>query len=120
MEDNDIEGRVPLPPRDFLILLALVDGPLHGYAIVKGIEADSEGSVRMDPANLYRALRRMERDGWVEEVEAVAAEGEGEERRRSYGLTSNGRAVVIAETARMRRLMETARVRRLTAADPQG
>jgi DNA-binding PadR family transcriptional regulator len=118
MEHDDIEGRLPLPPRDFLILLALVDGPLHGYAIVKGIEADSEGSVRMDPANLYRALRRMERDNWVEEVEGEA-EGEGEERRRRYGLTSSGRAVVIAETARMRRLMETARVRRLTTADPR-
>jgi DNA-binding PadR family transcriptional regulator len=118
MEHDDIEGRLPLPPRDFLILLALVDGPLHGYAIVKGIEADSEGSVRMDPANLYRALRRMERDNWVEEVEGEA-EGEGEERRRRYGLTSNGRAVVIAETARKRRLMETARVRRLSTADPR-
>jgi DNA-binding PadR family transcriptional regulator len=118
MEHDDIEGRLPLPPRDFLILLALVDGPLHGYAIVKGIEADSEGSVRMDPANLYRALRRMERDNWVEEVEGEA-DGEGEERRRRYGLTSNGRAVVIAETARMRRLMETARVRRLSTADPR-
>jgi len=110
--DDDVAAALPLNPRDFLILMALVDGDLHGYGLVKAIEADSEGEVVMDPANLYRSLRRLARDGLVEERRGPNDPDE-DERRRYYGLTLFGRLVVKAEAARVSRLVRTARTKRL-------
>jgi DNA-binding PadR family transcriptional regulator len=107
--NHDLSAHLPLHPRDFLILFVLVDGELHGYGLVKAIEEESEGDVRMDPANLYRSLRRLERDGLV-----VESEGEGDvERRRCYGLTALGRRVVAAEAARVSRLVRRAHAKKL-------
>jgi DNA-binding PadR family transcriptional regulator len=103
---------LPLHPRDFLILFALVDGELHGYGLVKAVEQQSDGQVRMDPANLYRALRRLERDGLVAQASGRGAEPD-EERRRYYALTELGRRVVAAEAARVRRLAVAAEAKHL-------
>ena len=101
---------LPLSPRDYLIMLVLAREPAHGYAIIRRAESISEAEVRLDPANLYRALRRLDRDGWVEVTEDV---GSGRDRRRTYGLTALGRRVLTAETERLARLTDTARAWRL-------
>src|ERR687896_132942 len=61
-------------PRDLLVLAVLADGPSHGYGIIKAVEERSEHDVLLDPANLYRCLRRMSADGWIDEVEARTAD----------------------------------------------
>jgi DNA-binding PadR family transcriptional regulator len=101
----------PLAPRDFLILLALAAGELHGYGLVKAIEAESDGTVRMDPANLYRALRRLRRDGLVEESSGPATAAGPE--RQYFRLTALGRRLASWEAARMTRLARLARARKL-------
>lgn len=110
--DDAVTAALPLHPRDFLILMALTGGRLHGYGLVKAIEEESAGEVRMDPANLYRSLRRLERNGWVEELDDAGDES-GAERRRYFGLTALGSAVVTAEAARVSRLVRTARAKGL-------
>jgi DNA-binding PadR family transcriptional regulator len=95
----------PLAPRDLLILSVLSTGPLHGYGIVRAVEERSEAGVLLDPANLYRALRRMHRDGWVRETDGEDADG----RRRLYGLTPAGERVLRAEVARLEALLRTVR-----------
>ncbi len=67
------QDQLPLAPRDLLILAVLAEGPLHGYGLIKAVEARSEAGVLLDPANLYRVLRRMKRMGWIGE----AANGDG-------------------------------------------
>jgi len=104
MSDFDPMAALPLAPRDLLILAVLADRPLHGYGIVKAVEARSEAGIRMDPANLYRVLRRMRASGWVDEVE----DPEGD-RRRTHGLTDRGEAVLHAEIRRLERLVSHAR-----------
>src|SRR5262245_27969076 len=93
----------PLAPRDLLILSALASGPLHGYGVVRAVEERSD--VLLDPANLYRALRRMRRDGWIRESEEDA----GDERRRVFALTPTGDRVLRAEIARLERLLRDVR-----------
>jgi DNA-binding PadR family transcriptional regulator len=93
---------------------------LHGYGLVKAIEAESEGEVLMDPANLYRSLRRLERDGAVAEAAGPEDGAEGDDRRRYYGLTDFGRAVAVAEAARVRRLVRVARTKDLLPASEEG
>jgi len=105
----------PPNPRDFLILLALAGGTLHGYGLVKAIEAESEGRVRMDPANLYRALRRLHRDGLIEESSGPDSNGGPE--RRYFRLTPMGRRMASEEAARLSRLAKLARARKLLPGD---
>lgn len=99
----DIQEHLPLAPRDLLILAVLAEGPSHGYGLIKSVEERSESGVLLDPANLYRVLRRMRTLGWIEE-----ADGE-DDRRRVYRITERGRAIVTAEVGRLERLLVQAR-----------
>ena len=69
-----------------LILASLADGPKHGYALIKDIQAFS--GTRVGPGTLYAALSRLERRGLVEALPE-------QDRRRPYRLTGAG-----AEAAR--------------------
>jgi len=103
----------PLAPRDLLILAVLADQPLHGYGIIKAVEDRSTEGVLLDPANLYRALRRMRRDGWIHEV----ARGE-DDRKRTFGLTPLGQTALNAEVRRLETLLTTVRARPAHGARP--
>ena len=103
---------IPLNPRDYLVLFSLTAEERHGYGIVKEVENHSVGSVRMDPSNLYRSLKRLINNGLVEESEPRDDQG-SDERRRFYSLTPLGRDVVSAEAQRLSRLTEAARARDL-------
>jgi DNA-binding PadR family transcriptional regulator len=89
---------------DFHILLVLTDAPLHGYGMVKEIEARSDGRIRLEPGNLYRYVRRLVDDGLVAPDARRSAGDAGDERRRYYRITPMGKRVLGAEGARMRAL----------------
>lgn len=57
----------PVTPAVFQILLALSNGDRHGYGIMKQVEADSQGKVRMGTGTLYGSLKRMLDAGLVKE-----------------------------------------------------
>ena len=103
---------LPLQPRDYLILLALSDGPLHGHGLLKAVEAQA-GGVIFDPANLYRLLRKLERDALVNEVRERGRASEP--RRRTYALTPLGHSVLVAESDRLAHLTDAARKRKLVS-----
>jgi DNA-binding PadR family transcriptional regulator len=98
----------PLTPAVFHILLALADGGKHGYAIMKQVEADSKGKVRMGPGTLYGSLQRMTLTGLVEEIE-----DRDDERRRFYRLTKNGQQSLAAELSRLEQVLGAAHEKRL-------
>lgn len=106
----------PLSYVEFNILLALAKADMHGYAIMGDAAERTAGAVTLEPGNLYRALQRLQRKGWVEKAEREAAGDSGGERRRYYRLTDAGRAAAQEETARMDALVRTARSR---AIDPE-
>lgn len=108
---SEPEVALPLSPRDFLILLVLSRGARHGYGIIKDVERHAGGDVTLDPANLYRALGRLDRDGLVREADLDEASDGAP--RRHYALTDHGRRVVTAEAARLARLTDRAREWRL-------
>lgn len=101
----DPSEHLPLAPRDLLILAVLAEGPSHGYGLIKAVEARSQAGVLLDPANLYRVLRRMRAGGWIAEVE----DDEGDARRRTYGITPDGRRLLRAELTRLEQLLGQAR-----------
>lgn len=107
----DPRPALPLSPRDFLIMLVLSRGARHGYGIIKDAERHSAGEVPLDPANLYRAIRRLDRDGLVSETDVEDESGGAP--RRHYVLTERGRRVLRDEAARLARLTDRAREWRL-------
>jgi PadR family transcriptional regulator PadR len=82
----------------YYVLASLVDGPLHGYALIKRSEELSGGRVRLATGTLYAALDRLAAAGYVRLVSEEIVNGRA---RRSYGLTDPGTAALRAEAARM-------------------
>jgi DNA-binding PadR family transcriptional regulator len=95
----------------FLILTALAGGDLHGYGIIKEVEALSNGRLRLSPGTLYGALDRLKNDGLVETAGEERVEGR---LRRYYHLTDSGAAGLQQEVERQERVTSIARAK-LTA-----
>jgi DNA-binding PadR family transcriptional regulator len=98
----------PLTPAVFHILLALADGPLHGYAIMQAVELSAGSAVRMGPGTIYGSLQRMEAAGLVKEVG-----GGADDRRRMFALQPAGRRALMSEAERLSRLAALVRAKRL-------
>jgi DNA-binding PadR family transcriptional regulator len=109
---------VPLTPAVFHVLLALAEGQRHGYAILKDVERQTDGTMRMGPGTLYGTLQRLMEQGFVEEAAGPARPVD--ESRRYYQLTRSGRAALKAEVGRMETLVRTARGRRVAARPTRG
>lgn len=102
----------PVPPlgRDAVfVLLALASRPLHGYGIILDVRERSAGEIVLQTGALYRTLRRLLRDEWIE-ICAAPSDDTGDERRRYYRLTSRGRRALDTEVGRMARLVRAARL----------
>jgi DNA-binding PadR family transcriptional regulator len=88
----------------YFVLAALLDGPLHGYAIIKRADELSGGEVHLSTGTLFGALDRLVESGLVEAGEEEKVDGRV---RRSYTLTQDGHAALAAEA---RSLRQAARV----------
>ena len=109
---QDPERFLPLHPLEFRILMILMDGPSHGYAVVQEIEEREGSRGKIYPANLYRRMRDLLAKGLVEDA-PVPPEGAPDPRRRYVRVTELGRQVAKAETERLGDLLAEARARGL-------
>lgn len=108
-DDRDgIAALLPLPNATFHILLALRTGEMHGYAIMAEVKRLSDGRVRLGPATLYGAIKRLLAGGLIfESVERPVPELD-DERRRYYGVTELGERACAAEVERLNALLSRA------------
>lgn len=95
---------LPVKSTVFLVLLAIAEQPMHGYAIAQEVRRRSSGTVDLGTSHLYRHLKRLLDDGLAEETDWAA--DSDDPRRRYYRLTRLGREVVRAESARLKALVE--------------
>jgi DNA-binding PadR family transcriptional regulator len=89
-----MEFRLP----SYFALATLLDGPLHGYAIVRRASELSDGRVRLSTGTLYALLERAIDEGLVVAGEPYV---EGGRQRRDYTLTRRGRDELQAEADRL-------------------
>ena len=89
-----------------LVLTSLAAGPMHGYALIKDIEAIA--GVTLGPGTLYGVLSRLEEEGLVESLPA-------EDRRRPYRITGVG-AKALRERLLANSAVATVGLRRLGTA----
>jgi DNA-binding PadR family transcriptional regulator len=112
-ENGDAEALLPLTPAVFQILLALSGGERHGYAIMREVEASTQGQLRIGPGTLYRSIKQMLAQGLIVETEERPDPALDDERRRYYRLTDFGQRVAAAEARRLARLVTQAREKHL-------
>ena len=104
---DEILSYLPLREPTFFILLSLSPGPKHGYAILKEVEALSEGRVMLSTGTLYGAIKRLLDRSWLKRVTDPIPNNTDRE-RKAYALTEQGRRVLNAETARLQKLVAVA------------
>ena len=108
-ERQDPQAYLPLTHLSLHVLLAVVPGELHGYAIVKSVEELSDGKLAPGTGTFYSAIHRLKSDGLLSEVEPPPDADRQGPRRRYYRLTSLGARVIEAEIQRLEALLHKAR-----------
>jgi DNA-binding PadR family transcriptional regulator len=103
---------LPLKSHWFHILLCLVGGEQHGYGIMQDVRERSGGKVRLWPATLYGALKRLIEEGLIVESDERPAPEFDDARRRYYRLTPLGRRVLDLESQRLKDLVRVLQAKR--------
>ena len=107
---------MPLTPAVLHILLALAKEERHGYGIMKEVEADSQGKVKMGPGTLYGSIGRMIDAGLIRESDKRKDPEMDDERRIYYKITALGQQALAAELERYREVVAVAKQKRLAPA----
>ena len=97
----------------YLVLLALADGPRHGYGVVQAVASLSDGRVKLGAGTLYGVLDRLVESGYARVSGEEVVDGR---LRRYYELTDEGSAAASAHTRQLATL--AARAKRALAARP--
>ena len=106
-------AHAPLTPAVLHILLALSTEERHGYGIMKEVESDSHGKVKMGPGTLYGSLGRMMEAGLIRESDKKVDPELDDERRIYYKITALGQSALAAEFERYREVLAVVRKKQL-------
>ena len=94
---------VDISKLDIYLLLALADGPAHGYAVMQAIRERAAGTVSVSTGSFYRRLSALIDGGLVEET---AGPKQDDPRRGAYyRLTAAGRRALNDERDRLAALV---------------
>jgi DNA-binding PadR family transcriptional regulator len=107
-DEVSMDNQQPLTESTFFILLALAEGPRHGYAILREVEELSDGRVKLSTGTLYGAIKRLLEANWIRKVDE---RDEPARDRQAYNLTSNGRTILGTEVRRLESLVRLSRAR---------
>jgi DNA-binding PadR family transcriptional regulator len=108
---NDYFEYLPLTQAMFHILLSLLDGDKHGYAIKKEIESISNQTINLGPGALYGSINKLCDLQFITEVKKIDDDpGEhSRQNRRYYSITPSGKKVLNAELDRLNKALVIAR-----------
>src|SRR6202161_3560833 len=107
----------PLPSAAFQILLSLADEDRHGYGIMRQVEEQTEGRLRLGPGTLYSSIQTLLEEKCIEEIGLREDVKLGQERRRYYRLTAAGRKLARSEAERLAALLRVARAKKILRGD---
>lgn len=110
-DEPQLDDVLPLSPTAFHVLVAMADGPRHGYAIAQEVEELTGGRILMGPGTLYGSLQRMSSAGLIEEAANPGDDGLHAKRRRYYRMTPLGSEALRSESERLLRAANVAQER---------
>jgi len=102
--ESDLHGHLPLAPHLFQILISLLEGDLHGYALLKDIADRTHGEMILGTSTLYAAIQRLVKDGFLEESDPPPNDEPRGPARKYFRLSEAGRDLARAEARRVGRL----------------
>ncbi|WP_250564561.1 PadR family transcriptional regulator [Sphaerisporangium fuscum] len=82
----------------YYVLTALLDGPLHGHAVMKVVAELSGGRVKPSVGTLYGILERLNDRGLIAVDREETVNGRS---RRYFRISETGQSVLEAEARRM-------------------
>ena len=88
----------PLTGQMFYVLLALQQ-PRCGVEIMEQVRSMTKERIKLGPGTLYTLLARFQETGMIQETQT-------EGRKRSYQLTSRGKAALLSEYRRLRNMVQ--------------
>ncbi|TAH33468.1 PadR family transcriptional regulator [Candidatus Saccharibacteria bacterium] len=97
-----------LPQVAFSILLALSLKERHGYEIIKQVEDDSNGKIKLGPGALYTSIKQLRGKKLITEVKRA-----DDTRRRYYKLSGAGREVLESELEYYENAVQLAKKRQI-------
>jgi DNA-binding PadR family transcriptional regulator len=112
---ESVSPQQPLTPAVFHILLALADGEKHGYSIMKDVETQTAGKIKMGPGTLYGSIKRMLTASLIEEADERPDPALDDQRRRYYRLSDIGQRVLSTESQRLEQAVKIARQKHILA-----
>ena len=86
---------------DMLVMRAVADEPLHGYALVHRLKLISGGRLEVPQGSLYPSLHRLENRGMLKAEWQETASGR---EAKVYRLTARGRKQLQTEVAEWKEL----------------
>lgn len=92
----------PLSEPTYLILLALLNEPLHGYGIIKTIEEISDQEYEIAPGTLYGVLKNLEKQ---KAIQVVGVDMDNR-KKKIYAITEIGQAMLKQEQQRYEKLLK--------------
>jgi DNA-binding PadR family transcriptional regulator len=101
-QGRDPDGLARFGEPGVLVLLALSDGPKHGYAITADVTERT--GIKLGPGTLYGSLAKLEKLGLIAALPSA-------DRRRPYEITAAGRAALAAQLQRWSLVVETGKAR---------
>jgi DNA-binding PadR family transcriptional regulator len=90
------------------VLLSLAHEFRHGYAIMKDVEAMTDGRIVFSTGTLYGVLKRFLEQDWIIRLDTPAADNRAQ---KTYELTDKGRKILGAEIQRMQSLLNAVHLR---------
>jgi PadR family transcriptional regulator, regulatory protein PadR len=88
MEGAALKGHL-----DSILLAALEERPLHGYAVIESLRLRSRGAIDLPTGTIYPALHRLERARLVRSRWSTVSG----RKRRTYELTAAGRRALAGK-----------------------
>ena len=92
----------PLSEPTYLILLALLKEPMHGYGIIKTVYDISEREYDIAPGTLYGVLKNLEKQKYIE----VVGVDLDNRKKKIYAITDARRQALIQEQRRYEKLLK--------------
>ena len=102
-----MNGNNQLPKIAFSVLLALSLKERHGYEIIKQIQEDSNGKIRVGPGALYTSIKQLLKHKLITEVKH-----KGDAKRRYYKLSDTGYKILSEELEYYENAVNLARQRK--------
>lgn len=94
--DKIIKKFSPLTEATYYILIALSE-PLHGYGVIKKVEALTEGRISLAAGTLYGAFTKLQKNKLI----MLMGTDPDNPRRKVYQLTDEGRTLIEYEVNRL-------------------